>query len=74
MAQVPALQHDVWHVPSPEPPQLPLHDPFAPQVGVAPMHGPHVRPQWLLSKATHVKLLQQPPLHSPGPAQGVPHV
>jgi hypothetical protein len=33
-AHVPSLQHEVWHVPSVAPPQLPLHVPFAPHVGV----------------------------------------
>jgi hypothetical protein len=34
VAHVPWLQHDVWHVPSPGPPQLPLQFPSGPHVGV----------------------------------------
>ena len=73
-AHCPALQHDIWQVPSPVPPQLPLHMPLAPQVGVCPPQGAHRPPQWLLSKATHVSALQQPPLQVCPNPHADPHV
>ena len=75
VAHVPALQQEVWQVPSPAPPQLPLHMPLAPHVGVWPPHGVHAPPQWSLSYATHVPLEQQPPLQGlwPAPPQEGPH-
>ena len=65
-AQVPLLQHEFWHVPFPASPQSPLQFPSAPHVGCWPPQGLQAAPQWLLSNATQLPVLQQP-LHCPCP-------